>query len=103
MLSSSYGWAQAYEFRVYAAVTSAPPATRRSRPARPPRRSTPTPTPTITKTATPTPTPTVTMTIAPTPTPTPTATDPASTSPGLVMTVADISFVKSKIAAKAEP
>ena len=43
------------------------------------------------------------MTIAPTPTPTPTATAPASTSPGLVMTVADISFVKSKIAAKAEP
>jgi hypothetical protein len=62
---------------------------------------TPTPTATPTVTPTPTPTPTVTPTTTPTPTPTPTVT-PAP-SGGLILTAADVSLLRQRIAAGTQP
>jgi hypothetical protein len=79
VLSSTYGWAQVYEIGVYAAAT-------------------------VTPSPTPTSTPTPTSSATPTPTPSPTATTvPTGSSAGLVMTAADISLVRAKIAAGAQP
>ncbi len=89
VLTSTYGWAQIYEVRVYAAGTAAAPATPTPRPAAAPP-ATPTPTPTMTF-STPTPTPTVVFSPTPTPAPTPTATTIGAPASGGSVTAANTS------------